>query len=177
MATEYSTLSTCVNCGVNGRKVRDDSTSHDTWLCQNCGVRDEKLHTGVREATNFYSNPEKTGTMLRGYALDAVDAGTLNDVVALDANSGVVLPVKSNRTSANSAVISESFAATSSVAGTTLTYGASGLPVNLTINSSSGLVSGTTHATTDGAYNVTVTVTDNLTPPNTASRSFVWTIA
>lgn len=177
MATEFSTLTTCINCGLVTRKIRDDSTSHKSWVCKNCGVRDIASHTAVREASNSYSNPEKVDTMVRGYALDAVDAGTLNDVVDLVHNNGIVLPTKSARTSANAAVISESFAATSSVTATTLTYSMTGQPLNLTINSSTGLVTGTTHATTDGVYPTTVTVTDNLKPANTASVSFVWTIA
>ncbi|PJN01714.1 peptidase [Streptomyces sp. CB01201] len=57
--------------------------------------------------------------------------------------------------------------------GKTLTYSATGLPAGLTINSSTGLVSGT--PTTAGTYSVTVTAknTDNAT----GSASFTWTIS
>jgi hypothetical protein len=54
----------------------------------------------------------------------------------------------------------------------TLTYSASGLPAGLTINSSTGLISGT--PTTINTYNVTITVTDN-TGAN-GSTSFSWSI-
>lgn len=176
MATEFSTLTTCINCGLVVRKVRDDSTSHKTWVCPNCGVRDSASHSGVREAANSYSNPEKVDTRVRGYALDAVDAGLNSDVVDLIDNIGVTLPAQGAKSTAISTVVSQSFAATSSVVNTTLTYSATGLPANLSIASGTGLVTGTT-AATGSTNNTTITVTDNLKPANTASRSFVWTVA
>ncbi|HEX4703951.1 MAG TPA: putative Ig domain-containing protein, partial [Pseudonocardiaceae bacterium] len=58
-------------------------------------------------------------------------------------------------------------------AGGTLTYAASGLPGGLSINSSTGLISGT--PTTAGSSNVTVTATDSTGP--SGSTQFTWTIA
>jgi PKD repeat protein len=63
-------------------------------------------------------------------------------------------------------------AATDSASGQTLTYSATGLPAGLSINSSSGLISGT--PTTAGTSSVTVTVTDGTGASGTAS--FSWTI-
>jgi hypothetical protein len=62
--------------------------------------------------------------------------------------------------------------ATDSASGQTLTYSASGLPAGLSINSSSGLISGT--PTTAGTSSVTVTATD--TTGASGSASFSWTI-
>jgi Putative Ig domain len=62
--------------------------------------------------------------------------------------------------------------ATDSASGQTLTYSATGLPAGLSINSSTGLISGT--PTTAGTYSVTVTVRD--TTGATGSASFTWTI-
>ena len=56
--------------------------------------------------------------------------------------------------------------------GDLLTWTSTGLPPGLSINSGSGLISGT--PTTVGTYNSTVTVTDNNTLP--VSTTFTWTI-
>ncbi len=57
-------------------------------------------------------------------------------------------------------------------AGAALTYSASGLPTGLSINSSTGVISGT--ASTAGTYQVTVTATDSTGA--TGSTSFTWTV-
>jgi serine protease len=61
--------------------------------------------------------------------------------------------------------------ATDSATGQTLTYSATGLPAGLSINSTTGLISGTPTAT--GTSQVTVTATD--TTSATGSTSFSWT--
>jgi hypothetical protein len=54
----------------------------------------------------------------------------------------------------------------------TLAYSATGLPAGITMNASTGVMSGT--ATTRGSGTVTVTVTDGTGP--SASTSFTWTV-
>src|SRR5579863_880130 len=63
--------------------------------------------------------------------------------------------------------------ASDSASGQTLTYSAAGLPAGLSINSSTGLISGT--PTTTGTSNVTVTAKD--TTGAAGSASFTWTVA
>lgn len=63
--------------------------------------------------------------------------------------------------------------ATDSAAGQTLSYSATGLPAGLTINASTGLISGT--PTASGSNTVTVTVTDSTGASGTAS--FAWNIS
>jgi hypothetical protein len=62
--------------------------------------------------------------------------------------------------------------ATDSAPGQTLTFTATGLPANLTINRSTGLITGT--PTTCGSSTVTVTATD--TTNTSGSTTFTWTI-
>jgi hypothetical protein len=63
--------------------------------------------------------------------------------------------------------------ASDSASGQTLTYSATGLPTGLSINSSTGLISGTPSAA--GTFNVTVTAKDSTNA--TGSASFTWTIS
>ena len=58
-----------------------------------------------------------------------------------------------DRTDAEGAVISFDANATDPDVGTTLTYSATGLPGGITINSSTGVVSGTLNGTSSGTYN------------------------
>src|SRR5579863_2150061 len=78
-----------------------------------------------------------------------------------------------NQTGTVGTAVSLQIHATDSASGQTLTYSASGLPAGLSINSSSGLISGT--PTTAQTASVTVTATD--TTGAKGSASFTWTIS
>jgi serine protease len=77
-----------------------------------------------------------------------------------------------NQTSTVGTAVSLQIHATDSASGQTLTYSATGLPAGLSINSSSGLISGT--PTTASTYSVTVKATD--TTGASGSASFTWTV-
>lgn len=62
-------------------------------------------------------------------------------------------------------------AAFSDVDDASLTYGATGLPTDVSINTSTGMITGTPAAGTEGTHNVTVTASD--AEPLTATASFV----
>ncbi|NKQ27115.1 M4 family metallopeptidase, partial [Streptomyces galbus] len=86
-------------------------------------------------------------------------------------SSGVTVTNPGNQSSTVGTAVSLKITA-SSTNGGSLTYAASGLPAGLSINSSTGVVSGT--PTTAGTYSTTVTVTDSTGASGTAS--FTWTV-
>jgi Putative Ig domain len=83
---------------------------------------------------------------------------------------GLVQPP--NQTSAVNAPISPLSLSASDPDGGTLRFSHSGLPIGLTLDPTTGVVTGTPAST--GTFNVTVFVSDDLV---TTSRSFAWTIA
>jgi hypothetical protein len=78
-----------------------------------------------------------------------------------------------NQSSTVGSAASLQIRASDSTAGQTLTYSATGLPAGLSINSSSGLISGT--PTTAGTSNVTVTARD--TTGAAGAAQFSWTVS
>ncbi|MDJ0924236.1 MAG: putative Ig domain-containing protein [Acidimicrobiia bacterium] len=84
-----------------------------------------------------------------------------------------------DRIDAEGAPISLSAAATDPDSGDIVTYGATGLPPGLSIDPGSGLISGTIdyNAAAGSPYAVTITATDNGTPPESAvPDTFTWTV-
>ncbi|MFB6518295.1 M4 family metallopeptidase [Streptomyces sp. NPDC056401] len=114
-------------------------------------------------------------------AADLYGAGSVTYNNAANAwaaiNVGARIPVGVSVTNPGSqntvtgSAVSLQIQASSSNAGA-LSYAASGLPTGLSINSSTGLITGT--ASTAGTYNTTVTVTDSANQTGTAS--FAWTV-
>ncbi|MFJ9821276.1 M4 family metallopeptidase [Streptomyces sp. NPDC101151] len=86
-------------------------------------------------------------------------------------SSGVTVTNPGSQTATVGTAVSLQIQASSTNSGA-LTYSASGLPAGLSINSSTGLISGT--PTTAGTSNTTVTVTDSTGATGTAT--FGWTV-
>jgi subtilase family serine protease len=102
--------------------------------------------------------------------------GTPNGLTAFQSNgttgNTVTVTNPGNQTGTVGTAVSLQISATDSASGQTLTYSASGLPAGLSINSSTGLISGT--PSTAATSSVTVTATDTTGAFGTAS--FTWTI-
>jgi hypothetical protein len=103
--------------------------------------------------------------------------GTPNGVTAFKSGTttGNTVTVTSpgNQTGTVGTAASLQIHATDSASGQTLTYSATGLPAGLSINSATGLISGT--PTTAATYSVAVTARD--TTGATGSAAFTWTIS
>jgi hypothetical protein len=103
--------------------------------------------------------------------------GTPNGLTAFQSTSTtgntVTVTNPGNQTTTVGTAVSLQIHATDSASGQTLTYSATGLPAGLSINSSTGLISGT--PTTAATSSVTVTARD--TTGASGSTSFTWTIS
>jgi hypothetical protein len=102
--------------------------------------------------------------------------GSAQQIWTLPTGSGggntVTVNSPGNQTSTAGTAVSVPISASDSASGQTLSYSATGLPAGLSINGTSGLISGT--PTAAGTSNVTVTAKD--TTGATGSTSFTWTV-
>ena len=136
-------------------------------------------HTGslfdVTSGSNGSCSPSYLCTAGTGYD-GPTGLGTPNGTAAFGGGSTggntVTVTNPGNQTSTVGTAVSLQIHATDSASGQTLTYSASGLPAGLSINSSTGLISGT--PTTAGTSNVSVTATD--TTGASGSTGFTWTV-
>lgn len=106
------------------------------------------------------------------YAGAASSATPITDVWSNGANT-VTVTNPGNQIGTVGTAVTLQIQASDSAPGQTLTYGATGLPAGLSVNPSTGLISGT--PTTAATSNVTVTATD--TTGASGSASFTWTIS
>jgi serine protease len=129
------------------------------------GAADLSLATGSFAVQSMWANDASSG------------AGGCDISHPIVTNPGgqntVTVTSPGNQTGTVGTAVSLQIHATDSASGQTLTYSATGLPAGLSINSSSGLISGT--PTTAATSSVTVTAKD--TTNASGSASFTWTIS
>ena len=112
---------------------------------------------------------EVTATDIVGLSDSQVFTWVVTQVVQV--NRAPVLSKPAHQQSANGSVVSLTLSATDAD-GDTLSYSASGLPSGLSLNASTGVISGAVNSA--GSYNVTATARD---PDGlTDSESFTWTV-
>ncbi len=87
-------------------------------------------------------------------------------------NQAPTLTQPANQTSAEGTTVSLQLAA-SDPDGNPLTYSATGLPASLSVNATSGVISGTLTFTSAGTYTVTATASDGAL---SNSKTFTWTV-
>ena len=107
----------------------------------------------------------KDNAQVNGIEISPAGGGTTTNTVTVTAPG--------NQTGTIGTTASVQIHASDSASGQTLTYTATGLPAGLSINSTTGLISGT--PTTAGTSSVTVTATD--TTGAKGAASFTWTVS
>ncbi|AEW96830.1 putative Ig domain-containing protein [Streptantibioticus cattleyicolor] len=129
----------------------------------------------VTSGSNGSCSPSYLCTAGPGYD-GPTGLGTPNGTAAFTSGSStgntVTVTNPGNQSTVVNTAASLQIKASDSASGQTLTYSATGLPAGLSINSSTGLISGT--PTTAGSSTVTVTAKD--TTGATGSTTFTWTV-
>ena len=119
------------------------------------------------------------GVMTSGYPSAATESAVQANIVAAgygsstSAGNTVTVTNPGNQAGTVGTAASVQIHASDSASGQTLSYAATGLPAGLSINSGTGLISGT--PTSAGTSNVTVTATD--TTGASGSAAFTWTVS
>ncbi len=171
------------NATVSGSTVTVSATASDAVGVAGVRFRLDGVNLGNEDTSAPYSLVWNTTTATNGshvltaVATDAAGNSATSAPVTVTvsnvaANRAPTLTQPANQTSAEGASVSLALVA-SDPDGNTLTYGATGLPGGLAINSSSGVISGTPTFTSAGAYTVTATASDGSL---SSSRTFTWTI-
>ncbi|HZR51964.1 MAG TPA: glycoside hydrolase family 11 protein [Streptosporangiaceae bacterium] len=155
-------------------------TGNNCTFEQYLAIRTSPISSGTITFGNFVSawasHGMNLGTMnYQVLATEAFGGGSGSDSVTLGSGNQTNTVTVTNPGSQSGTVgtaESVQIHATDS-AGAALTYSASGLPAGLSINSATGLISGT--PTTSGSSSVTVTATDSTGA--TGSATFTWSVS
>jgi hypothetical protein len=172
------------NVSIGGHSYNVWEGSNKTW-----NTVSYAMTTGTTSVSNLDLGPLARDAISRGYMPSScwlIDveagfelwqggAGLATKSFSVNTGSGNTVTVTSpgNQAGTVGTAASVQVHASDSASGQTLSYGASGLPPGLSINSSIGLISGT--PTTSGTYSATVTAQDGTSA--SGSATFTWTIS
>jgi subtilase family serine protease len=167
--SETSTVGSKVSLQIHAT----DSASGQTLTYSATGL---PAGLSIKASTGLISGKPKTAgtysvTVTATDTTGASGSASFTWVVNSSGNT-VTVTNPGTETSTVGTAVSLQIEATDSASGQTLTYSATGLPPGLSINPSTGLISGT--PTTKGTYSVTVTATD--TTSASGSASFSWKV-
>ncbi len=166
----------------------ENGSSHTAWVEYDGPSNQLRVYLAQGVVTQRPANPVMTATIdlpavvggQAWFGFTGASGGAFNNhdieswslsVNAFALGAPPILTAPGNRTTVVGSVVSLQMQATDPN-GDLLSWSATGLPTGLSINPSSGLISGT--PSVPGPYSSTVTVTDNNTLP--VSASFTWTI-
>jgi hypothetical protein len=171
------------NVSIGGHSYNVWEGSNKTW-----NTVSYAMTTGTGSVSNLDLGPLARDAISRGYMSSScwlIDveagfelwqggAGLATKSFSVQVSSGDTVTVTSPGGQAGTVgtAASVQVRASDSASGQTLSYSASGLPPGLSINSSTGLISGTPAAS--GTYNVTVTAQDGTSA--SGSATFTWTV-
>jgi hypothetical protein len=133
-------------------------TLNDQFAATGGGIEDQAVHihfTGTSPAQDLYLAVTVCNTSSSNNTITVTNPGAQTN------NSGT-------------AITPLQIVATDTDTSQVLTYSATGLPTGLSINATTGVISGTPTTTTGSPFSVTVTVTD--TSGASGSAAFTWTI-
>ena len=182
--SSFSNIGTCLDIFAPGSGITSAWNTNDTATNTISGTSMATPHVAGVAALIQSANPSFTPLQVRNKMVDT-DAtngvvtnpgtGSPNKLLFVDNGGGGGVSV-SNPGAQTSTVGTAISAVNHTASGGTAPYSwsASGLPPGLSINSSTGSISGT--PTTAGTYSVTVTATDSSSPAKTGSTSYSWTV-
>ncbi len=156
-----------------GTKVQDvtgDPASTAKSILESQGFTVHEIRQAGRPtapAGTVYAQNPQAGTLL-------AQGTTVTIYVQPAARNTITVTSPGPRAGVAGSAASLQIQASDSASGQTLTYTAAGLPAGLSIDSASGLISGT--PATAGTFGVTVTVTVTDTTGASERASFTWTI-
>jgi phosphatidylserine/phosphatidylglycerophosphate/cardiolipin synthase-like enzyme len=137
------------------------------------GLSTAKVEVGSMNMTsNSLGNNRELGIILTDTGVENVVETTFNDDFNGTNANTVTVTSPGNQTGSTGSAVSLPISASDSASGQSLTYTANGLPTGLSINSSTGLISGT--PTTSGSYTTVVTATDST--GTAAEAAFNWSV-